>query len=54
MLQYLNKPIPIAPLATFRVIFSGIMLFSVVRFVFMGWVEEQYILPEFYFTYYGF
>ncbi|MEM0998736.1 MAG: HTTM domain-containing protein [Bacteroidota bacterium] len=51
---YLNTPLPIAPLATFRVLFGGIMLVSVLRFVLKGWVEDYYIAPEYYFTYYGF
>ncbi len=52
--QHINQSISIAPLITFRVAFGLIMLFSIIRFVGNGWVYEQYIQPEFFFSYYGF
>lgn len=51
--NYIYKPISIAPLVTFRVLFGFIMLVSVLRFIFNGWVETQYLLPKFFFPYYG-
>ncbi|MEX2567730.1 MAG: HTTM domain-containing protein, partial [Cyclobacteriaceae bacterium] len=50
----ISKPISIAPLIHFRVLFGLIMLISVVRFLLNGWVKTQYIDPEFHFSYYGF
>ncbi|MCB9232304.1 MAG: HTTM domain-containing protein [Bacteroidia bacterium] len=38
----------------FRVLFGGVMLFSILRFAWNGWIEAQYIEPQFHFTYYGF
>lgn len=50
----ISKPISIAPLIHFRVLFGLIMFISVVRFILNGWVKTQYIDPEFHFNYYGF
>jgi len=52
--QYLHKEKHIAPLATFRVAFGVLMLLSIVRFWSKGWIDTQYIQPEYFFTYYGF
>ncbi len=38
----------------FRVLFGFMMLLSIIRFWYKGWIFEQYIYPDFYFTYYGF
>lgn len=51
---YLTAPVSAAPLAVFRIIFGGMMLASIVRFVLKGWVTELYVLPKVYFPYYGF
>ena len=48
------EKISIAPLAMFRVLFGFMMLVSILRFWYNGWIFDQYILPDFYFTYYGF
>lgn len=50
----LLEEVPIAPLAFLRIAFGGIMLFSVIRFAFNGWIEEQYIMPQYFFSYQGF
>lgn len=52
--SYLAKTSSIAPLAVFRVLFGAAMVVSVVRFLALGWVEEQYIAPKLHFPYYGF
>ena len=52
--KYLNQSIGIAPLATFRVLFGVMMLFSVIRFALNGWIYDLYIKPEFLFPYFGF
>ncbi len=48
------KQISIAPLVIFRIIFGALMLFATVRFMLYGWVQDLYISPKFFFTYYGF
>ena len=52
--SYLTAPASAAPLAAFRVIFGGMMLASILRFILKGWVTELYVLPKVYFPYYGF
>lgn len=44
----------IAPLLTFRVVFGALMLFSTLRFMALGWIEDHYTNPLFHFKYYGF
>ncbi len=51
---WLEAPISIAPLITFRVIVGAMMLFSTLRFLFFGWVDEHFICPQFHFKYFGF
>lgn len=52
--QYLNKEVSIAPLITLRVLFGGVMLFSLIRFISNGWVESLYLDLDFYFTFFDF
>lgn len=52
--NYLQAPVSIAPLAVFRVLFGLTMLYSTLRFMYLGWIENQYTEPIFHFTYYGF
>lgn len=49
-----GQPVSIAPLVTFRIVFGLLMLLSIVRFWWRGWVTAVYILPKFHFTYQGF
>lgn len=42
------------PLAVFRICFGLLMLVSTVRFWLKGWIEQLYLKPTFFFTYYGF
>lgn len=51
---YGTQQTSIAPLITLRVVFGAFMLFSTIRFLLLGWVEEQYIRPKVHFPYYGF
>jgi hypothetical protein len=44
----------IAPLVSFRILFGGLMLFSTLRYLWMGWVDTQLIEPLLHFHYYGF
>ncbi|WP_299702984.1 HTTM domain-containing protein [uncultured Pontibacter sp.] len=50
----LTAPVSAAPLAVFRIIFGGMMLGSIVRFIAKGWVHELYVAPKVYFPFYGF
>ncbi len=52
--QYLNKKSRAATLAAFRILFGVLMLFSLIRFLYKGWVYKFYIAPNFHFKYYGF
>ncbi|MBC5774405.1 HTTM domain-containing protein [Pontibacter sp. KCTC 32443] len=51
---FLTTPMSAAPLAMFRIIFGGMMLASIVRFILKGWVTELYVMPKVYFPFYGF
>ncbi|MAD61323.1 MAG: gamma carboxylase [Myxococcales bacterium] len=42
-----------ASLGIFRVLFGGVMCFSLLRFILSGWVEELWIRPDFFFKYAG-
>lgn len=53
-LQQLEKPVYSASLAVFRMVFGVMILFSTVRFWSKGWIEQLYIKPGFFFSYYGF
>ncbi|MDG2343141.1 MAG: HTTM domain-containing protein [Flavobacteriales bacterium] len=50
----INKKTNIAPLVVFRIIFGMMMAISTLRFILKGWVEDLYITPTYFFTYYGF
>jgi len=52
--NWLEKPVGIAPLITFRVIVGAMLLFSTLRFVLLGWVDDHYVCPQFHFKYFGF
>ncbi|MCV9385914.1 HTTM domain-containing protein [Reichenbachiella ulvae] len=43
-----------APLAVFRVLFGLMMLASIIRFGAMGWIDQLYVQPQFFFPYFGF
>lgn len=51
---YLDQPVSIAPLVTFRVVFGAMMVFSVVRFWGLGWIEDHFIHTQVTFKYFGF
>lgn len=52
--RYIHKQVPSSSLAFYRVLFGFLMLISTLRFIYLGWIEEQYIQPQYHFTYYGF
>ena len=49
----LTAEVAVFPLATFRVIFGALMLFSTIRFWYNGWIEDFYIAPSYFFSYWG-
>ncbi len=51
---YWHKTMSVAPLVVFRVGFGLMLLASIIRFWAKGWIEELYIKPSFFFSYYGF
>jgi hypothetical protein len=51
---YWLQSISAAPLAVFRIVFALMMMGSIIRFWAKGWIEELYIKPVFFFSYYGF
>ena len=51
---FLTTRIPIFPLITFRILFGFIMLVSIIRFAWKGWIYELYIEPQFFFPFLGF
>ena len=57
MLNYFNSlksPENGLPLFLFRIIFGALMVYSLLRFIYKGWVETCYLSPTFHFKYYGF
>ncbi len=50
----MNRPVSLAPLATFRITFGLLMFGSLLRFWARGWIESSYVTPAFHFTYWGF
>lgn len=53
-MEFLFKPVDIARLAVFRVLFGLIMFFETVGAVLIGWVDEVYVSPQFTFSFIGF
>lgn len=52
--KYLLNEKSIAPLVVFRIAFGALMLASITRFIYKGWVHSMYIMPKVYFPFYGF
>jgi hypothetical protein len=48
------RPVDIASLAAFRIIFGAVMFVGLVRFLATGWIEKMYGDPSWFFTYPGF
>ncbi len=49
-----DRQVGIAPLITFRIVFGLLMLASMLRFWWRGWIDSVYVAPKFHFTYWGF
>jgi hypothetical protein len=54
IVKALHRPVRIEPMAVFRIAFGAMMLFSTLRFIFLGWIDDHYIQPLIHFHYYGF
>ncbi|MBC7391462.1 MAG: HTTM domain-containing protein [Opitutaceae bacterium] len=54
MNRFLYRKVNIYPLILFRVLFGLVTCISSIRFLLLGWVEEQYLKPVFHFSYWGF
>ncbi|MEM8583654.1 MAG: HTTM domain-containing protein [Bacteroidota bacterium] len=50
----MEQSVSIAPLVSFRIVFGLLMLFSTLRYMYMGWVDTQLVDPILHFSYYGF
>ncbi|MBA3465717.1 MAG: HTTM domain-containing protein [Deltaproteobacteria bacterium] len=53
-MQRALRPVDIASLAAFRIIFGLVMFVGIVRLLSTGWIETMYGDPHFFFTYPGF
>lgn len=51
---FLFRQVSIAPLASFRILFGAMLLFSTIRIWLKGWIDMLYIQPKFFFPYEGF
>ncbi|MFW6053621.1 MAG: HTTM domain-containing protein [Persicimonas sp.] len=49
-----TDPVDISSLAAFRVLFGLMMCFGSLRFIYYGWVDQFFVKPDFFFSYWGF
>jgi hypothetical protein len=54
LIAFSEQSVSIAPLVFFRIAFGLLMLFSTLRYVWLGWVDTQLVEPIFHFSYFGF
>jgi len=54
IVQKLEKPVDASPFQVFRTGWGILMIFSAVRFMYLGWIEDHYVNPVFHFKYWGF
>lgn len=54
MKEYFQKSTSAAPLAVFRILFGLLILGSMIRFWSKGWIDDLYIKPGHFFSFYGF
>jgi len=52
--KYLSQNTEAATLAVFRILFGLMMVWSVIRFWYNGWIESLYLEPKIHFSYFGF
>jgi hypothetical protein len=53
-IKFLQTPVHIAPLVTFRLAIGAMMVFSTLRFWWLGWIDDHYVKPVFHFKYFCF
>nr|WP_276898127.1 HTTM domain-containing protein [Pedobacter kyonggii] len=53
-IKWIQLPVSVAPLITFRILFGSMMLLSTIRFWLNGWITTQYVTPKYHFTFIGF
>lgn len=49
-----QEQVHIAPLIVFRILFGLVTFISTIRFIALGWIEDQYLSSSMNFTYFGF
>jgi len=54
IISNLHTPIAAAPLISFKLVFGALLIFSTLRFMWLGWIEDHYVQPLFHFKYWGF
>lgn len=54
VISYLSQATSAYPLGVFRMVFGLLMVFSSLRFMALGWIEDHYVEPVFHFKYWGF
>lgn len=54
MKNYFQRTTSAAPLAIFRIAFGLLLFGSIIRFSAKGWINELYIAPKYFFSFYGF
>ena len=52
--DYLNKESSPYPLSIYRIGFGVLVMITILRFWYNGWIDSLYIDPDFHFSYYGF
>jgi len=52
--ERLFEPVDIASIAIFRMMFGAVIFWEVWRYFDYGWISSYYMVPNFYFKYYGF
>jgi hypothetical protein len=52
--EALSRPVSIAWLVAFRILFGAAMCVSMLRFIGHGWIDEFFVDPPLHFTYWGF
>lgn len=54
MNNYFQKYTSASPLAVFRIILGSLLFLGTIRFWANGWIEDLYITPKYFFSFYGF
>ena len=52
--NYFARTTSSAPLATYRILFGILIFIGIIRFWMKGWIDELYVKPSYFFSYYGF